>query len=452
MLFEHRYAGSSGVRQGDAATAMSFAPDTLREPTYFRGNVIKQVEFREAISALHDVVTSDLRFIPKDRTAYLAVARAAELHRPRAGHARPAADRRRDRSTRQRSSLALERAASTQRRSALLHRAPEVLRLPLPARQGAVVQARSGHHGPPGPGVLRVLLARRVELRPARGVATKCSRSSATARAARRTSTTARSSTASSRRSAATRPRRSTSIRAASTSRRRWRSTYREVKIDLPDSWVRGFLQVSVGGDAAGARRRAAPDGRPQPVLRPAPQQGAVRPALAAVPARRPARRSRSSSSRGAPWSRARARATSTRRHRGGGDPRVGAPPAAHPRAPAAARHAACGVFLLGTGLPTFWVVDLGDLSFTLGLSGWTNNNWSEAGNFDLMAAREDVDDVTQARVFDELGKSWLATPERARAAAPASRRPSSRRRSPAGSRPGARSSTSTAASIASAS
>src|SRR5262249_36313093 len=68
-------------------------------------------------------------------------------------------------------------------------------------------------------------------------------------------------------------------------------------------------------------------------------------------------------------------------------------------------------VFLLGTGLPSFWVVDLGELSFTLGLSGWTQNNWSEAGNFDLMAAREDVDDITRQRVFAELGKSWLATP-----------------------------------------
>src|SRR5262249_26107906 len=67
-------------------------------------------------------------------------------------------------------------------------------------------------------------------------------------------------------------------------------------------------------------------------------------------------------------------------------------------------------VFLLGTGLPSFWVVDLGDLSFTLGLSGWTHNNWSEAGNFDLMAAREDVDGETQQRVYDELGKTWLAT------------------------------------------
>ena len=61
MEFEHRYAGSSGVAQSDAGTAMSFAPDTLRAPVFFRGVVTKQVEFREAISALHDVVTSDLR-------------------------------------------------------------------------------------------------------------------------------------------------------------------------------------------------------------------------------------------------------------------------------------------------------------------------------------------------------------------------------------------------------
>src|SRR5262245_50860648 len=72
MLFEHRYAGASAVRQDDGATAMAFAPDTLREPTYFRGRITRQVEFREAISALHDVVISDLRFIPKDRTSYMA--------------------------------------------------------------------------------------------------------------------------------------------------------------------------------------------------------------------------------------------------------------------------------------------------------------------------------------------------------------------------------------------
>ena len=43
-------------------------------------------------------------------------------------------------------------------------------------------------------------------------------------------------------------------------------------------------------------------------------------------------------------------------------------------------------VHLLGTGMPSFYVADLGDMSFTLGLSGWTANDWAQAGNFDLMA------------------------------------------------------------------
>ena len=34
-------------------------------------------------------------------------------------------------------------------------------------------------------------------------------------------------------------------------------------------------------------------------------------------------------------------------------------------------------VYLLGTGLPCFWVVKMGDLRLTLGLSGWTANDWT---------------------------------------------------------------------------
>ena len=51
-------------------TGLSFAPDTLRESTFFIGTLNKKIAFREAISALHDVVVSDLRFKPKDKTAY----------------------------------------------------------------------------------------------------------------------------------------------------------------------------------------------------------------------------------------------------------------------------------------------------------------------------------------------------------------------------------------------
>ena len=44
-------------------------------------------------------------------------------------------------------------------------------------------------------------------------------------------------------------------------------------------------------------------------------------------------------------------------------------------------------VKLLGGGLPTFWVVDLGVASFTLGLTGWTESGWSSAASFDALTA-----------------------------------------------------------------
>ena len=65
-------------------------------------------------------------------------------------------------------------------------------------------------------------------------------------------------------------------------------------------------------------------------------------------------------------------------------------------------------VHLLGSGMPSFYVADLGDLSFTLGLSGWTANDWSTAGNFDLMAPGHGGRRRDQARVFDAL-KETLA-------------------------------------------
>ena len=67
-------------------------------------------------------------------------------------------------------------------------------------------------------------------------------------------------------------------------------------------------------------------------------------------------------------------------------------------------------VHLLGKGMPSFYVADLGDLSYTLGLSGWTRNDWSGSGNFDLLAPRAEVDDHTKRRVFAELRESWSAT------------------------------------------
>jgi hypothetical protein len=67
-------------------------------------------------------------------------------------------------------------------------------------------------------------------------------------------------------------------------------------------------------------------------------------------------------------------------------------------------------VHLMGSGLPSFWIANLPDMQLTLGLSGWTANDWSRAGAFDLLAPRGEVDNDSKERVFAALGKRWFAT------------------------------------------
>ncbi|HWE94263.1 MAG TPA: SWIM zinc finger family protein [Tepidisphaeraceae bacterium] len=43
-------------------------------------------------------------------------------------------------------------------------------------------------------------------------------------------------------------------------------------------------------------------------------------------------------------------------------------------------------VHLLGTGLPHFWVAHMGEMRLTLGLSGWTANDWTRGSAIDLLA------------------------------------------------------------------
>src|SRR5262249_29468369 len=43
-------------------------------------------------------------------------------------------------------------------------------------------------------------------------------------------------------------------------------------------------------------------------------------------------------------------------------------------------------VYLLGTGLPSFWSVKMGEMRLMLGLSGWTANDWTGAGALDQLA------------------------------------------------------------------
>ncbi|MBX9626106.1 MAG: hypothetical protein K2X82_20075 [Gemmataceae bacterium] len=70
MQLATAYRGRSTVAQTAVGVAVSLAPNLRRDRVSFVGTLRHPLRFREAVSALHDVVISDLRFKPKDKTAY----------------------------------------------------------------------------------------------------------------------------------------------------------------------------------------------------------------------------------------------------------------------------------------------------------------------------------------------------------------------------------------------
>ncbi len=72
MQMSFAYRGRSVLSQWSGGVAISLAPNLRRDRVSFVGTLRSPLRFREAISALHDVVISDLRFKPKDKSAYEA--------------------------------------------------------------------------------------------------------------------------------------------------------------------------------------------------------------------------------------------------------------------------------------------------------------------------------------------------------------------------------------------
>jgi hypothetical protein len=68
-------------------------------------------------------------------------------------------------------------------------------------------------------------------------------------------------------------------------------------------------------------------------------------------------------------------------------------------------------VRLLGTGMPSYWSVFLGSHRFDLGLSGWTRNDWARAAQFDLLASTSAVSDRDAAAAARKLEEKLLLTP-----------------------------------------
>ncbi|SMO63022.1 SWIM zinc finger family protein [Melghirimyces algeriensis] len=72
MLFQQTYSKPSGISHAGGRTMVDFAPDVGRDPTYFQGKIREPIRYRDAMIALRDVVVSDLNYQPKDHSAYQA--------------------------------------------------------------------------------------------------------------------------------------------------------------------------------------------------------------------------------------------------------------------------------------------------------------------------------------------------------------------------------------------
>lgn len=69
-------------------------------------------------------------------------------------------------------------------------------------------------------------------------------------------------------------------------------------------------------------------------------------------------------------------------------------------------------VRLLGTGMPTYWSVFQKDSRFDMGLSGWTQNDWSRSAQFDLLASTAQASAEQIQAVSKALTTKLFGTPD----------------------------------------
>ena len=382
---------------------MSFSPDTKRPPTYFIGELRQNVAFREAISALHDVVVSDMKFKPKDKTEYKEwVAKQAEIdwqlvasQRQEVANKIQPLQAELDELTKQ----SFQRLAPFYKarqqyfnylyekdRDAWFVLDPVITVHPDEVFFECFSQDESSY------GRLGASYEVFKNISEFACGTTNIDYSAALygefqkIRSYKTTSLQVDPS----------------GFEVQTTNE----ESFKEVKIDLPDSWVRGFLQVSSAMSLPAVQF----DLHPMDIhnicfiLRRYKEKQGPRSMHYCLKPGEPVRVIFD------PWEKeivcARSIYTGSREQqiRVWGRRRIHI---LERLIPAAKKFT---VHLLGTGMPSFYVADLGDMSFTLGLSGWSANDWSQSGNFDLMAPRADVDAGTQQLIFEALKENWVET------------------------------------------
>lgn len=405
MHFEYSFSRASSVTNHPYRTDLSFSPDTKRQPTFFSGELRKGIAFREAISALHDVVVSDMRFKPKDKTAYKEWAAKQEQIDWEQVAAQRVTVAKQMKDLRERIDVLARRSAERlapfykakrayfdylyqKDRDAWFVLDPVITVHPDEIFFECFSQDESSY------GRLGASYGVFHKVGDFACGTTNIDYSSALYDEFQK-------------------------IRSYKTTRfevdpsgfgvqTQGEHDFKEKKIDLPDSWVRGFLQVN---SAMGLPARTF-ELHPMDVhnlcfvLRRHKEKRGPRSMRYKLTPGEPVKVVFD------PWGIEVVCRRTTYHGKDKEEIRVWGRRRLHILERLIPVTNKFTVHLLGQGLPSFYVADLGDMTFTLGLSGWSANDWSTSGNFDLLAPRAEVDDFTKRSVFDALKEKWLDTPD----------------------------------------
>ncbi len=385
---------------------MSFAPDTKREPTYFVGELRQKIEFREAISALHDVVVSDLRFKPKDKTAYKEwAAQQEQIDWQQVASQRTEVKAKIDVLQSELSELYKKRSsrwkpfyeAQSRYYKYLYERNKDLWFVldPVISVHPDEVFFECFSEDESSYGRLGANYEVFENVKDFECGTTNIDYSAALYNEFQKIRTYKKTKFEID----------PSGFEVQTTNE----NDFKEVKIDLPDSWVRGFLQVS----SAMSLPTVKFDLHPLDVhnicfvLRRRKERESPRSMRYILKPNEPVKIVFE------PWN---VEITCARSIYHGSEPqeirvwgrrRILILERLIPIAKKFTVH------LLGTGMPSFYIADLRDLNFTLGLSGWTANDWSHSGNFDLLAPRADVDTHTKQTVFNGLRETWEEQPDK---------------------------------------
>ncbi len=406
MLFNFRYSGSSTITSNARSVGMNFVPDTRRSPTHFVGQLNQKVPFREAISALHDVVISDLRFQPKDKSEYKRWAASQEdLWLAKMMAEEPDLEKRTEQIRQEIAALDKQRRETMGPFWLAQNLYFKWLFIKDKAAWWVLDPVITVH-----PDELFFECFSEDESSYGR---LACSYEVFDQLGDRACGTTNIDySQALYNEFQKIRDYKSTELKVDPSGfeiETEDDERFQEVKIDLPDSWVRGFLQVSSAMTLPGYSL----DLHPMDVhnicflLRRAKEKQGPRSLRFRLAPGEPVRIVFDPWNRELICPRSNYEGPLETEIRIWGRRRL---LILERLIPMARRFR---VTLLGTGMPSFWQADLRDMHFTLGLSGWTANDWSRMGNFDLMAPRANVDDATKLQVFEALQETWFENPSR---------------------------------------